>query len=234
MFCTIFIPLSVAKILKKNVQISNAQFLYVIFGSSAILGKLRYIIWRWISCGYFLVSSSNILKRTFLGHLRTMASISLIEEDSIATTKDSFKDCIFSCKIRNEMYTNFKKKRFHKQPVVVLFENGCSVRYMFCTIFTPLSVEKILANLIRSSSYLIKVFSSKISVHMENLLNGFFCYSSFTRIFLRKYFSKLVCLAGEREINRISQRKLKPGDRLWVLQIAHWKLCLYWQLFCIR
>ena len=38
-----------------------------------------------------------------------MASISAIEKDSIATARDSFKDCVFACKIRDQIHTNFKK-----------------------------------------------------------------------------------------------------------------------------
>ena len=41
-------------------------------------------------CVCFLVSSSNVLKTTFLEHLCTMTSISSIEEDFIVTTRDSF------------------------------------------------------------------------------------------------------------------------------------------------
>ena len=40
-----------------------------------------------------------------------MASLSLIEKDPIATTQDSFKDCILACKIRNQMHTNFEKRK---------------------------------------------------------------------------------------------------------------------------
>ena len=43
-----------------------------------------------------------------------MASISSIEKDSIATTGDSFKDCILACKIKNKMHTNFKKRKIPK------------------------------------------------------------------------------------------------------------------------
>ena len=41
-------------------------------------------------------------------------------------------------------------------------------------------------------------------------------------------------LAGDRTINKIYRQKLKPEDRLWALEINHWKLRLYGQLFCIR
>ena len=40
-----------------------------------------------------------------------MTSISSIEEDSIATTPDSFRDCILTCKISNQVHTNFEKRK---------------------------------------------------------------------------------------------------------------------------
>ena len=40
-----------------------------------------------------------------------MTSISSIEKDSIATTPDSFKDCILACKISNQVHTNFEKRK---------------------------------------------------------------------------------------------------------------------------
>ena len=67
-------------------------------------------------------------------------------------------------------------------------------------------------------------FSRKIHIHMENLLSGYFYYSSFISNFLNRYFWELLFLAGERKINKIYERKLKLGDRLWALQI--WKLSL--------
>ena len=40
-----------------------------------------------------------------------MASIGSIEKDSIATTRDSFKDCILACKISNQMHKSFEKRK---------------------------------------------------------------------------------------------------------------------------
>ena len=61
---------------------------------------------------------------------------------------------------------------------------------------------------------------------MENLLNGYFYYSSFISIFLNRYFQELLFVAGEKKINKIYQRKLKLADRLWALEIAYLKLSL--------
>ena len=41
-------------------------------------------------------------------------------------------------------------------------------------------------------------------------------------------------MVGDRKINKIYQRKLKSGDRLWALDITNWKLRLYGKLFYIR
>ena len=69
---------------------------------------------------------------------------------------------------------------------------------------------------------------------MEHLLNSYFCYNYFTLNFLNRYFSELPSLVGDRKINKMHQRKVKPGVRLWALGIIHWKLRLYGKLFCIR
>ena len=77
-------------------------------------------------------------------------------------------------------------------------------------------------------------FSRKVHIHMENLLNDYFCYSFFISNFLNRYFQELLFVAGESKINNIYQRKLKLADRLWALEIAYLKLCPCRQLFCIR
>ena len=69
---------------------------------------------------------------------------------------------------------------------------------------------------------------------MQNLLNSYFYYNSFTQNFLNGFFSELLFLAGDRKVNKIYQRKLKPGDRLWGLETDYWKLCFYGQLMYIR
>ena len=40
-----------------------------------------------------------------------MTSISSIENDSTATTLDSFKDCILACKVSNQVRTNIEKRK---------------------------------------------------------------------------------------------------------------------------
>ena len=103
---------------------------------------------------------------------------------------------------------------------------------MTCSV--SLSVAKIFEKHVRSSSYLLSVFFKEIHIHVENLLNGYFYYSSFISDFLSKYFQELLFVAGERKIYKIYQRKLKLADKLWALEIAYLKLCICRQLFCIR
>ena len=40
-----------------------------------------------------------------------MVSLDSFEKSYIATTRDPFKDCILACKIRNQMHTNFEKRK---------------------------------------------------------------------------------------------------------------------------
>ena len=52
--------------------------------------------------------------------------------------------------------------------------------------------------------------------------------------FSNRHFSELLFLAGDRKINKIYQRKLKSGDKLWALEITNWKFRLYGKLLCIK
>ena len=88
-----------------------------------------------------------------------MVSLSLIEKGSIATTQDSFKDCILACKIRNQMHTNFTKTKIPQADSGNFAQKWLFCKtYMFCTIFVPLSVAKVLGKHVGSISYLILVF----------------------------------------------------------------------------
>ena len=77
-----------------------------------------------------------------------MVSSSSIEKDSLATTRDSFENWILACKIRNQIHTNFEKR---KVPQAV--SGNLAVRHMFCTMFVPSCVAKVLEKHVRSSSY---------------------------------------------------------------------------------
>ena len=52
--------------------------------------------------------------------------------------------------------------------------------------------------------------------------------------FIEKIFLRTPTCGWWKKINKIYQRELKLSDRLWALEIAYRKLCLYGQLFCIR
>ena len=127
------------------------------------------------------------------------------------------------------MHTNFEKKKFHKQSVVILLKNGCSVcrvQYLFVYLW-----PKLLKNTFEAL-HLVLVFFKENYILMENLLNGYFYYNYFTPNFSNWYFSELLFLVGGRKINKIYQQKFKSGDRLWALEITLWKLRLYVKLFC--
>ena len=110
-----------------------------------------------------------------------------------------------------------------------IFCKTCSAQYMFLYLWS-----KFLENTFEIVYTYYRSFSRKIRIHIENLLSGCSYYSSVISNFLNTYFQELLFVAGERKINKIYQRALKLGDRLWELEIAYWKLCLYGQLFCIR
>ena len=57
-----------------------------------------------------------------------MSSLCSVEKDSIASTRDSFKDCILACKIRNQMHSNFKKRKVPQAVSGNLLKN--SLQYM--------------------------------------------------------------------------------------------------------
>ena len=68
--------------------------------------------------------------------------------------------------------------------------------------FVSLSVAKILEKHIRSSSTYYRSFSIKIRIQRENLLNGYFYYSSFIWNLLNRYFYELLLVAGERKLTK--------------------------------
>ena len=137
---------------------SNAKFSYAFFGFNARGHSNQitpYYLKLYFAVSVFLYVPPIFRKHLFLEHFCTMTSISSIEKDSIAVTPDSFKDIFLHVKLAIKWIQTSKKEKFHKQPVVILFKNDCSVRYMFCTIFASLSVAKILENHVESSSYLL-------------------------------------------------------------------------------
>ena len=85
--------------------------------------------------GCSFVSLSNISKTPFLEHLCTMAFISSIKKNSIATTWDSFKASILPCKIRNQIHANFEKKKVPQAASGNFVQKWLSVRHMFSTIY---------------------------------------------------------------------------------------------------
>ena len=118
--------------------------------------------------------------------------------------------------------------------MVTFLKNGCSVRHIFCTIFVPLSVVKVLGKHVRGSSYLALVFFKENSYSHGKFTERLVLLQLLNCSFSKRYFSELPFLVGDRNLNKIYQQKLKYGDRLWALEIIHWKLRLYGKLFCMR
>ena len=56
-----------------------------------------------------------------------MVSLSSIEKDSIAAARNSFKDCTRASKIRNQMLTNF-----HKKKVPQAVSGNFGQKWLFC------------------------------------------------------------------------------------------------------
>ena len=127
-------------------------------------------------------------------------------ENFKATTRKSVSVHV---KLEIKCIQTLSKEKFHKQSPVILLKNSCSVGHTWCTTLVSLSVAK----------------------DLENLLNGYFYYNYFTSNLSNRYFSEVLFLVSDRIINKVYQRKLKSGNRLWKLEITHWKLRLYEILF---
>ena len=155
----------------------------------------------------------------------TTASLSSIEKDSITTTRDSFKDCTLTCKIRNQINTK-RKEKFHKLSVVILLKNGCSAR-----IFISLSVENILEH-VKSISYFVDtdLFQGKFTFICNIYFTAISIIVTLHQIFGTDIFENSYSWL----VSKIYRIKLKPEDRLRALKISHWKWRLYAQLFHIR
>ena len=152
-----------------------------------------------------------------------MSSLCSVEKDSIASTRDSFKDCILACKIRNQMHSNFKKRKVPQAVSGNLLKN--SLQYMplylspkFLNKTFKVTLDSTISPFQGKFIFTWKIYWTAISVTVT-VRNSIIH-------FLNRYFSELLFLAGDIKINKIYQRKLKPGDRLWALEITHWKLRL--------
>ena len=107
------------------------------------------------------------------------------------------------------MHIYLEKRKVSQVSVLILRKNGCSVRHMFCSIFVPFSVAKVLTYYWSFSRKIFtwEIYSTAVSVTVT--------YTNFLKpIFFRAPISTL-------------------GSRLWVLKINNCKLCLY-GIFYIR
>ena len=112
---------------------SNAKFSYAFFGFNACGHSNQitpYYLKLYFAVSVFLYVPPIFRKHLFLEHFCTMTSISSIEKDSIAVTPDSFKDYILACKIRNQVDTNFEKRKVPQAT------SGNSLqKWLFCKIY---------------------------------------------------------------------------------------------------
>ena len=86
------------------------------------------------------------------------------------------------------MHTNFEKKKFHKQSVVILLKNGCSVRQMSCTISLRLFLAKALEKHVRSSSFSTSLFQRKLHSHGKFTERLFLLQLLYTKFFKLIFF----------------------------------------------
>ena len=98
------------------------------------------------------------------------------------------------------MHAHFEKRKFRIQSVVILLKNGCSVRHIFCTIFVPLFIAKVLEKHIGSSSYLILAFFKENSHSHEKFTKRLFQIFQ-TDIFQNPHF----CLRTEKSTKFINK-----------------------------
>ena len=72
-------------------------------------------------------------------------------------------------------------------------------------------MAKVLEKYVGSSLYLVVTFLKENS-HL---------YGKFSERLFLLYFLEFLFLVGDRKMNKIYQRKLKSGDRLWALEITN-------------
>ena len=114
-----------------------------------------------------------------------MASLSLIEKGSVATTRDSFKDCIPACNYKSNAY----KLREKKVPQAV--SGNFTKKWLFCmscTISLRLFVAKALEKHVRSSSFSISLFQRKLHSHGKFTERLFLLQLLYTKFFKLIFF----------------------------------------------
>ena len=87
-----------------------------------------------------------------------MVTLSSVEKDSIANTRDSFKDCILARKVRNQM-----DKYLEKRKVPQAVSGNFVQKWLFCKIYALYNICYFICGQssethVRSSSYLLWVF----------------------------------------------------------------------------
>ena len=181
-----------------NIQASNAQFSYSIFGFDvcAHISQITpYYLKLYFAVGVFLQVPPIFQKHLFLEHLSTMASISSIEKDSIATTRDSFKNCILACKIRNEMHTNFERRK-----VLQAASSNLVQKWLFCKTYALHNICLLTTGL----------FQGKFTFTWKILMSGYLFLLQFLYI---KFFEQIFLRTPVCRWSKKNQRQLKLDDR---------------------
>ena len=138
----------------------------------------------------------------------------------------------FHLKLEIKYTQTSKKETFHKQSVVILLKNGCSVRHMFCTNLFIYLWPKFFKNtfeVVHTSNWSC---SRKTHIRMDNLLNGYFYYNYFGPNFSKQYFpelhlnGKLFCTIQTCHV------RLPLAEAEWELELGGF--IDFWPVFFIR
>ena len=79
---------------------------------------------------------SKFRKHIFVEHLCAITFICSIEKDFKVTTQDSFNFVSLQVKLEIKCIQSSRREKFHKQPVVVLLKDVCSVKHILYSIFS--------------------------------------------------------------------------------------------------
>ena len=92
-----------------KLKILNTVFLCT-FSTHSLIDKIKHKFLKYFGKTFF----------------RALVDDGFVEKNYITTTRDSFKDFIFACKIRNQMHTNFEKRK-----VPLIFSGNFAQKWQF-------------------------------------------------------------------------------------------------------
>ena len=112
------------------------------------------------------------------------------------------------------MHTHFKKRKVPQAISVNFAKKWLYILYNICSF-----IRQILEKGVRNNSHLVLVFFKENSHSHRKFTKGLFLIQ-FIPNYSSRFFSELLFLVGDIKINKICQRKLKPGNALWTLEIT--------------